>query len=179
MRHNVIDLLVVVLPFLRPLRFIRLGRAVQLAVVLARASKAVRAVLTRHKLQWVLLVALVVIVGAAALVAELERGEPGASIDSFLEALWWGVTTVTTVGYGDENPVTAAGRAVAAVLMVLGIGIFAVLAASLASYFIEQGKGVEDRLADIQIRLDQIEQRLRDMEDRNSADQVGSPLSGE
>lgn len=120
MRRNVIDLLVVVLPFLRPLRFLRFGRAVRLAVVLARTGKAARVVLTRHKLQYVLLVALVVVIGAAALVVQLERGAPERNIDSFAEALWWGVTTVTTVGYGDTYPVTAAGRGIAAVLMVRG-----------------------------------------------------------
>jgi voltage-gated potassium channel len=173
MRRNVIDLLVVVLPFLRPLRFLRFGRAVRLMVVLARTGKAARIVLTRHKLQYVLLVALVVVIGAAALMVQLERGAPDRNIDSFAEALWWGVTTVTTVGYGDTYPVTAAGRGIAAVLMVLGIGIFGLLAASLAAYFIEQDTGgkPEDRLTDIQARLGRIEQRLRDMEDPDTTDQ--------
>jgi voltage-gated potassium channel len=62
MRRNVIDLIVVVLPFLRPLRFVRLGRAIRLAVVLARTRKAAQTVLTRHKLHYVLLIALVVVV---------------------------------------------------------------------------------------------------------------------
>jgi voltage-gated potassium channel len=168
MRRNVIDLLVVVLPFLRPLRFLRFGRAVRLAVLLARTGKAARIVLTRHKLQYALLVALVVVIGAAALVVAVERGAPGQNIDSFAEALWWGVTTVTTVGYGDAYPVTAAGRGIAAVLMVLGIGIFGLLAASLAAYFVEQDTdaGHEDRLTDIQVRLGRIEQQLRDIENR-------------
>lgn len=172
MRRNVIDLLVVVLPFLRPLRFLRFGRALRLTVMLARTGKAARIVLTRHKLQYVLLVALVVVIGAAALVAQLERGAPDRNIDSFAEALWWGVTTVTTVGYGDAYPVTPAGRGIAAVLMVLGIGIFGLLAASLAAYFIEQDAGgePEDRLTDIQVRLGRIEQMLRDMAGRDTSE---------
>jgi voltage-gated potassium channel len=103
-------------------------------------------------------------------VAELERGAPDRNIDSFAEALWWGVTTVTTVGYGDTFPVTAAGRGVAAVLMVLGIGIFGLLAASLAAYFIEQdtSREPEDRLDDIQVRLGRIEQQLGEMHDRDT-----------
>jgi voltage-gated potassium channel len=173
MRRNMIDLLVVVLPLLRPLRFLRFGRAVRLTVVLARTGKAARIVLTRHKLQYVLLIALVVVIGAAALMVQLERGAPDRNIDSFAEALWWGVTTVTTVGYGDTYPVTAAGRGIAAVLMVLGIGIFGLLAASLAAFFIEQDTGgeAEDRLTDIQVRLGRIEQRLLDMEDPDTTDQ--------
>jgi voltage-gated potassium channel len=179
-RRNVVDLIVVVIPFLRPLRFLRIGRAatsmraVRLAVMLARSERAAKIVLTRHKLHYLILVAMVVVVGAAALVAELERGAPDGNIESFPEALWWALTTVTTVGYGDTFPVTAAGRGTAVVLMLLGIGIFGVLAASLASYFVEQDKAAGDtetRLRDIQLRLGRIEQSLRDREERDSADQ--------
>jgi voltage-gated potassium channel len=45
------------------------------------------------------------------------------AIQSPFDALWWGLTTMTTVGYGDVFPVTAEGRLSAAVLMVLGIGL--------------------------------------------------------
>jgi voltage-gated potassium channel len=77
------------------------------------------------------------------------------------------------VGYGDTFPVTAAGRGVAAVLMVLGIGIFGLLAASLAAYFIEQdtSREPEDRLEDIQVRLARIEQRLGEVHERDSTEQ--------
>lgn len=167
-RRNVVDLVVVALPLLRPLRFLRI---VRLAVVLARAERAAKTVLTQHKLHYLLLIALVVVVGAAALVAELERGAPDGNIESFAEALWWAVTTVTTVGYGDTFPVTAAGRGIAVVLMLLGIGIFGVLAASLAAYFVEQDASgdTDSRLTEIQGRLGRIEQSLRDMKDRDSS----------
>lgn len=178
-RRNVVDLIVVVLPLLRPLRFLRIGRAattmraVRVAVVLARTQRAAKAVLTKHKLHYLLLIVLVVVIGGAALVAELERGAPDANIGSFAEALWWGVTTVTTVGYGDAFPVTAGGRGIAIVLMLLGISIFGVLAASLAAYFVEQdaSSGTENRLTDIQLRLGRIEESLRDAANRETGDQ--------
>jgi voltage-gated potassium channel len=53
---------------------------------------------------------------AAAMVLEFERGNPEANIDSYPDALWWAVTTITTVGYGDHFPMSSAGRAVAVVL---------------------------------------------------------------
>ena len=55
-------------------------------------------------------------VGSLAIL-DAERGRKGANIDSFGDAAWWALTTVTTIGFGDRFPVTVTGRAVAAGLM--------------------------------------------------------------
>jgi hypothetical protein len=60
----------------------------------------------------VLLIVLVLNLIAAAMVLEFERGNPDANIASYPDALWWAVTTITTVGYGDRFPMSSAGRAV-------------------------------------------------------------------
>ena len=62
----------------------------------------------------------------------VERHE-NVRLESYGEALWWGVVTVTTVGYGDITPQTALGRAIAVVLMAVGIGIIGMLASQLAA----------------------------------------------
>jgi voltage-gated potassium channel len=67
-----------------------------------------------------------------------EEGRPGANISDFGTAVWWSMTTVTTVGYGDHYPVTVQGRAVAAVLMMCGIALLGVVTASLASYVVDR-----------------------------------------
>jgi voltage-gated potassium channel Kch len=51
-------------------------------------------------------------------------GNPDANIASYPDALWWAVTTITTVGYGDRFPMSSPGRAVAVVLMIAGIAMF-------------------------------------------------------
>ncbi len=55
---------------------------------------------------------------------------------SIPDAMWWGIATMTTVGYGDVYPVTAAGRLVAGILAVVGIAFFALPAAIITSGFL-------------------------------------------
>jgi voltage-gated potassium channel len=85
--------------------------------------------------------------------------------------MWWAVQTVTTVGYGDHVPITAAGKAVAAVVMLLGIGFVTVITASITGTFVARSRRKEhegrsedvsaDQLADIIVRLERIEAGMR------------------
>ena len=59
-----------------------------------------------------------------------------ANIKSAQDALWWSMTTITTVGYGDRFPVTQEGRMVAILLMTAGVGLFGTFSAFLASWFL-------------------------------------------
>lgn len=81
--------------------------------------------------------ALLVFVGALA-VLDAEQSVPEAKILTFGDALWWAVTTITTVGYGDLYPVTAVGRAVAVALMLSGIAVLGVVTASIASWLVQR-----------------------------------------
>lgn len=175
MRHNVIDLVVIVLPFLRPLRvarsarllrILRLGRAM---AYFARFFDALRDVLQRHRFNYSLLVASLVTVGAAFLVFEAERGTEGANILTLPDALWWAITTVTTVGYGDRFPTTAMGRGIGAVLMVLGIALFGLIAASVSALFVRKdvAQAVDPQLEEINERLGRIEETLSELRDRD------------
>jgi voltage-gated potassium channel len=160
------DLLIIVVPFLRPLRIMRSARALRLlrlgrlAAILAVVTREGRRLLTRHKLHYALLATGVMVVGCALLVHAVEEGH-GGSIDSVGDALWWSITTVTTVGYGDTFPVTPAGRGVAAVLMATGIALFGVLTANLAALLVDQGSSEPDEdSTSIAARLDRIEAQL-------------------
>jgi voltage-gated potassium channel len=61
----------------------------------------------------------------------------GATINSFGKALWWSITTVTTVGYGDVYPLTNTGRVIAVLLMIGGVSLVGVVTAALASWIIQ------------------------------------------
>lgn len=75
---------------------------------------------------------------SAFLVLEAECNAAGAKILNAGDALWWAVTTVTTVGYGDVYPVTTAGRYVGVVTMFVGIAVAGSLTATMASILIRK-----------------------------------------
>jgi voltage-gated potassium channel len=101
-----------------------------------------------------------------------EKHAPGSNIHSYGDALWWAVVTVTTVGYGDRFPVTVGGRAVAVILMLVGIGLIGTLTATVASFFVQEHTDAnkaqlqaahEDlgaRIGDLDARLARIEAAL-------------------
>ncbi len=93
----------------------------------------------------VVTVALVSFVAALG-VFEAERDAPESSITTFGDALWWVLTTITTVGYGDRYPVTTEGRLVAAALMLAGIAVLGTVTAAIATWFLER-VGDEQRAA--------------------------------
>ncbi len=80
--------------------------------------------------------------------------------------MWWGVVTVTTVGYGDITPKTAMGRLVALAVMLVGISFVSILTANIAAYFVEARQESSDaelreRLAAMESRLEQMSEALK------------------
>ncbi len=140
------DLLIIILPFFRPLRIVRSAQALRvlrlarLAVVLGELTKNARRLLVRNHLDFALLAIGGFVLAVAAFVLVVDENN-GGSINSYSDALWWAATTVTTVGYGDTFPVTAAGRGAAVLLMLAGITIFGVITANLAAFFVEGADG--------------------------------------
>jgi voltage-gated potassium channel len=104
---------------------------------------------------------------AGALMTVIDRD----NFPSVGTGMWWAVQTVTTVGYGDDVPVTAGGKMVAAVVMLLGIGFVTVITASITGAFVARSRQKEhegrsadvsaDQLADIIDRLERIEAGMR------------------
>jgi len=85
---------------------------------------------------------------SALAVLEAERSAPDASITTFGEAVWWTITTISTVGYGDRYPVTVEGRLVAATLMVAGIALLGVVTASIAAWFVENVRRAGEQVSE-------------------------------
>jgi voltage-gated potassium channel len=129
--HHLLDFAIVALPLLRPLRLLRLLVLIQ--VLQKAVGDAFRGRIVVYTVSGVLLL----IYTASLAVFDKERYQHGATINSFGKALWWSITTVTTVGYGDVYPVTNTGRVIAVLLMIGGISLVGVVTAALASWIIQ------------------------------------------
>jgi voltage-gated potassium channel len=179
-RTHLVDLAVVLLPFLRPLRAVRAVRglgqlrtlrllqASRLAAFIGTGIGHARAIVARRGLHYVAAIVVAIMFAAAGLEVAFEAHARGGTIHNYGDALWWSVVTITSVGYGDQYPVTLAGRAVAVVLMITGIGLFGVVAAAIASYFVEQdaGREADARVDEVLTVLHRIEARLDEIERR-------------
>ncbi|TFD46897.1 two pore domain potassium channel family protein [Cryobacterium frigoriphilum] len=129
---HILDLLIVVLPLLRPLRLLRL--VTLLAVLQRTAGAAFRG----RVVTYVAGAAALLVFVAAVAVLDSERSNADSTITNFGDALWWAFVTVTTVGYGDFAPVTAQGRLIAGGLMLGGVALLGVVTATLASWIVER-----------------------------------------
>ncbi|MCB0165213.1 MAG: potassium channel family protein [Anaerolineae bacterium] len=86
----------------------------------------------------VLFSVLVIFEAAVIFILYFEESASGGNIKSLSDAFWWAFVTVMTVGYGDFYPVTNGGRAVAVMLMIVGVALFSVITSSLANWFLSR-----------------------------------------
>jgi voltage-gated potassium channel len=129
-RHP-LEIASVFLPFLRPLRLMR---------VISFGSLAIQKIAIGRQFAITVKVAITAVFVAyisAVQITISERNVDGSNIKSFEDGLWWAVTTVTTVGYGDRFPTTTEGRLLAVLLMLVGISLVGVITASVASWFVK------------------------------------------
>ena len=75
----------------------------------------------------------------------IEKDAPGANIVTASDALWYIVATISTVGYGDQYPVTNPGRLLGTFIIVVGVGIFGTLTGYLANLFLGPKKSAAGR----------------------------------
>jgi voltage-gated potassium channel len=159
-KTHLLDLLIVAVPFFRPLRMGRLVRLLRLArvgIVVGESLRRSRSILTHNGFHFVVLAAGLIVFACAGLVTIAERGTRGANIHDFGQGIWWAIVTVTTVGYGDRFPITPFGQGVAVLLMLVGIGLIGTLTATVASYFVqERADATEERLKRIEDLLAQL-----------------------
>ncbi len=178
--RNIADLIVIVVPVLRILRIARLARLVRFArsgVVAMQATQRTRSHLhVGAAIQIAATATIVMFVGAVGML-DVERHATGANIHTFGDAAWWALTTLTTVGYGDHYPVTTDGRLVAAVVMLTGIAVLGVVTASIAAWFVDRLRGVEQTEAvqskhdrHVEATLAEVLEKLAALEARLNAD---------
>jgi voltage-gated potassium channel len=125
-----------------------------------------------------LLIAAGVIVSGSFAIFSVESQHPDSQINSMLDAIWWIVATVTTVGYGDIVPVTDTGKIVAIFYMFFGIGILALFLSVLGTQFYKRRfekeeteishaqKLILDRMNDLEKNQKELQKDLKDLIDK-------------
>ena len=160
LRRHWLEVLVVAVPFLRPLRLVRLF------LFGSRAFVGVRRLV---HVDFLLVYGIGLVIVSATVVTSVEGGE-NASINSFPDALWWAMVTITTVGYGDMVPVTAAGRAMGFVLMLGGIAFFSGITANFASLLVKRDDPEKKVMTDLLEEVQSLRQEVA-MLDRGNVGQ--------
>jgi Ion channel len=121
----------------------------------------------RQRATWAIVLRLTVVVtvmSSAVVLASgsglwlLEGHRSDSTIHSWGDALWWSLTTLTTVGYGDHVPVTTAGRLIAAGVMVVGVAVIGAVAGIIALAMALRVANVEEQV--FEAEAESLEQRL-------------------
>jgi voltage-gated potassium channel len=168
LREHPLDVAIVVFtpPFLpaalqaaRSFRLLRLVRLVKLTVLTRR-------MLSTEGVRDAAVLALLAILAGGAAFAAVEKTDADGQAISAWDGVWWAITTVTTVGYGDLAPRTDGGRAIAIVVMLVGIGFVAILTAAAAERFMRSRQEAAEERAELNERLDEILRRLATLERR-------------
>ena len=134
LKSHPLEVLSVALPVLRPLRLLRLITIGSLVIQRVAVGRQF-AILVK-----VFIFSILVSYIAAVQLTIVERPIEGSNIKSFGDGLWWALTTVTTVGYGDKFPTTSEGRTIAFGLMLVGISLMGVITASVAAWFVKMSQ---------------------------------------
>ncbi|MFI7009671.1 potassium channel family protein [Streptomyces sp. NPDC050145] len=130
-RTHWLDTVVLLLPLLRPVRIVRAYERVK------RRHGRPRFALHARVMLYAGVSTLLLGFAASLAVYQQERDAPGATIQTFGDAVWWACTTVSSVGYGDMAPVTPVGRLVAVGLMGCGLALLGAVVGSFSSWLLQ------------------------------------------
>jgi len=141
LRENWLLAISLALPFLAPLRILRLAPAAS-AITASRAVAGVDRAL--HELGvmlrgmtfvYLVMITILVVLLGAGVVLQLDRAHPNTPFANYGDTLWWSATVITTMNNSDD-PVSAWARVVAVAMRIYAVGVFTYLTASVASYYV-------------------------------------------
>jgi Uncharacterized membrane protein, required for N-linked glycosylation len=124
------------------LAFMRLFKIV---ILLEKGKKAIFNVIEKTNLSYIILSLFVIICAGSIAILVLDESSRGG-INTPMDAVWYVITTISTVGYGDVVPESFGGKIVGIILMFVGVGFFSLLTAYLSSLFMEEHEEEEDEI---------------------------------
>jgi voltage-gated potassium channel len=155
-KSHILELAIVALPAIRPLRLLRI------LPIIGFFLKRTQQSLSSQLFKYFALAAVFVTTPIAFYMLEIERNAKGSNIKTVGDALWWAITTLTTVGYGDRYPVTPTGRVLGAIVMLIAVSLVGIITASIASWLVKMDEEQSDKvqLKQLMDRLDAIEKKI-------------------
>lgn len=167
MRSNWTDILgmipeILVGPVSSVFRLFRLIRVIRIAALFKKEIRHFLEVIHQTKIDYGILVVLVVLFSGATILFLLEVST-NPNLNSYDDAFWFLVVTITTVGYGDVYPITLIGRIVTIIIMLVGIGFISFLTATITSLLVKTANN--DKVKDSEDKLDQIQAEIKELKE--------------
>ncbi|MCD0442450.1 potassium channel family protein [Glycomyces sp. A-F 0318] len=158
-----VDLVMVALPMLRPLRILRI--ILLLSEVFRRHAEVTKRLRAAF---YVVTVTFLILLMSSLAILDAERYARDSQVTDFGDALWWSVVTASTVGYGDAVPQTAEGKAIAAFLMFAAIGLVGLVSGSLASWFVDRVSAAAEttdraEAVELSMRMERLERQVAEI----------------
>jgi len=156
-KKNWLDTITVVLPQFRALRALR---AFTSGGIISKKS----GLISGGGLTSAALAAAIVVWVGSVMVLNAERNAPDAEIVNIGDAVWWAFETVTTVGYGDFVPVTWNGRALAVLVILVGISVLGIVTASLSAALVKRSHQGPDKVDEVLAELAHLKEMVARLE---------------
>lgn len=174
LREDVIDifamiplLFFIILPpvWANYLAFMRLFRIV---ILLEKGKKTIFNVIEKTNLSYIILSLFVIICAGSIAILVLDESSRGG-INTPMDAVWYVITTISTVGYGDVVPESFGGKVVGIILMFVGVGFFSLLTAYLSSLFMEEHEEEEDeiknKITSMEKSVDEMKSEIKELKE--------------
>lgn len=172
-KQNILDLIAIipftslfkifrVLKVFKILKALKILKFARLSAYFARFYKRVKFFFEINGLKYMVFASLLCIIAGGIAIHFVE----GMTV---FDGIWWSFVTATTVGYGDISPTTPAGRVIAAILMIVGIGLIGSLTSTITALFFQRHENVSKRDAKSEI-IKTLQMQLDDFENLSDDD---------
>ncbi|MCG7498214.1 potassium channel family protein [Vibrio sp. Of7-15] len=141
-KQHWIDILASI-PIIEPLRYARIFHILRLLRLIRSGTLLVQQIQHNRReatIASIFLLLILLLTTGSGLMLIIEGNVPEANIQSAGDALWWSFVTISTVGYGDHYPVTSAGKILAAVIIICGVGMFGMISGLISSLITEPSR---------------------------------------
>jgi voltage-gated potassium channel len=139
--------------------FIRLLRLVRIFGLFGKENRNIYDFIQKTKLNYIIFSFVIIVIAASIAILVLESS-PTDKINTPMDALWYVMSTITTVGYGDITPESFGGKVFGIFLMIVGVGFFSLLTATLSSWFL---RGIESEEEELKNKIVSMESSMNEL----------------